>query len=381
MHLLIIEDNDEKYDDIRSVVESTLAGNNLEITRASFLSEAQRDIYQTKFDLMIVDLMLPKRAEGNAEDISDEVLELINMSEINRHSNAIAITSFIELRDSCSRSFNEFNISIVSYSSTDAGWKDSLVRELNTIENASIFEFAIVCALEKEREAFRYSNAEVGDRRLIRGLDCLDITISGKKGIVVKPPRMGMTDAAIVTTQLLDAFHPSIICMSGICAGIPGKSEIGDLIIAESCFDYQVGKWTKSGFEYELYQVPIAEDVRGRLSQSLLNDQLNAEIRIDLEFPELLKKEIKFVTHASGSAVVADKAKRDEITAMHRKLASVEMEIYSLYRAASVSVQKPLFFAIKGVVDDAGASKGDKYHLYGATSSARLVVAALETLL
>jgi nucleoside phosphorylase len=94
-----------------------------------------------------------------------------------------------------------------------------------------------------------------------------------------------------------------------------------------------------------------------------------------------LKKEIKFLTHASGSAVVADKAKRDEITAMHRKLASVEMEIYSLYRAASVSVQKPLFFAIKGVVDDAGASKGDKYHLYGATSSARLVVAALETLL
>jgi adenosylhomocysteine nucleosidase len=380
MRVLIIEDEDPKYQDIFRVVESTLNGNNLDVIRASVMSQAQREIYQTKFDLIIVDLMLPLRADCTPQDISGEILEIINMSDKNRNSQAIAITNFNQLRETHNRSFNEANISIVSYSPTKSEWKEALVSELNAITNASIFEFAIVCALEKERDAFRYSEATIGDKRLIRGMDCLEITIAGKRGVVVKPPRMGMTDAAIVTTQLLDAFRPSIVCMSGICAGIPGKSEIGDVIIAESCFDYQVGKWTKTGFEYEAYPVAIAEEIRAQLSQAL-DSKLNVKIREDLGFPELRDRNLKFVTHASGSAVVADKAKRDEISGMHRKLASVEMEIYSFYRAASISVQKPVFFAAKGVVDDAGASKGDRYHDYGAISSARLIVAGLEALI
>ncbi|MDF1717831.1 MAG: hypothetical protein P1U75_14340 [Antarcticimicrobium sp.] len=381
MQLLIIEDDEKKFAALKEIAASLLGGGSLEVVRASTMRAATREVYQTKYDLIIVDLMLPVR-EGEQEiDVSSEILEVLANSQLNKNTRAIAITGFLDLLDGRSRAFNELNIPIVYYSHNEDSWSSALSRKLCEIQNASVFDFVIVCALEKEREAFQYTSAMIGEKRLIRGLDCSEISIGGRKGMIVKPPRVGVVDSSITTTRVIESFKPRIVCMSGICAGIPGEVEIGDIVIAENCFEYQVGKWTKNGFAFELYQVPIPETVRALLSHRLLTSEVNGSIRSNLGFPELSGRSVKFVTHASGSAVVADKTKRDEIKAQHRKLASVEMEIFSVYRAASISIHEPLFFAAKGVVDDAGVSKDDKYHIYGAVTSARVIVEGLEVLL
>ncbi len=378
MRVLAIEDNDEKYNAIEGVIQTDLSDKSLELLRASTMREATKQLYEQKYDLIIVDLMLPSRTGDNPQDISNEILETISESQLNNASPAIALTSFQQLVEGCITQFNEANIPVVHFESSDERWKSALSRELLSISNASLFEFVIVCALEKERNAFTYTNAQIGEKRLLRGLDCLDISLGERKGLIVKPPRMGMTDTAIISTRVLDEFKPSIICMSGICAGIPGEAEIGDVIIAENCFDYQVGKWTEEGFRFEMYQTAIDEESRVLLEQNVISDQIGQSIRHNLGFPELKNRKIALVTHASGSAVVAEEGRRKEIEKQHRKVASVEMEIFSLYRAASICTHKPKFFAAKGVVDDAGSSKGDLYHEYGAITSARLVVSALQ---
>lgn len=381
MRVLVIEDLDEKYAAVASVIQSVLEGNSLEICRASTMRDTARVLYEEKFDLIIVDLMLPSRAGDAPQDISSLILEIIAESRLNNSTNAIALTSFQDLVVGSSRSFNEANIPVVFFESNGEKWKSALSRELQSIASASLFEFAIICALEEERTAFRYTNAQIGEQKLIRGLDCLEISLGVRKGIIVKPPRIGMTDTAIVSTRVLDEFRPPIICMSGICAGIPGEAEIGDVVIPENCFDYQVGKWADDGFKVETYPTPIPEDIRALLEQLIKPDNFGKDIRYDMGINDLNNRKIMLVTHASGSAVVAEIGKRTEIEKQHRKVASIEMEIFSLYRAASISPQKPKFFAAKGVVDDAGSTKGDKYHKYGAITSARFVVAALQCIM
>lgn len=352
------------------------SGTRLVIVRAATLSDATREIYQNAFDLVIIDLMLPRRPGALATDISSDLLEILEQSERNRNTRAIALTAFADLISDQIRAFNEHGIPIIYFDFSNNTWRHNLQRELRLLVSASLFDFVIICALEKERQAYRKTSATCGDVRTIRGLDCLELSFNGMRGVVVKQPRMGMIDAAVTATRAIDEFKPRFLGMSGICAGIPGEMEIGDIAIVENCFDYQVGKWTAKGFEFELYQSSISESSRAMISRLIAGGEL-AFLREGLGFPELNTRALKLVTHASGSSVVADAARRAEIVKQHRKLASIEMEIFSIYRAAALSTIQPGFVAVKGVVDGAGKSKGDKYHNYGAITSARLLLEIL----
>ena len=49
------------------------------------------------------------------------------------------------------------------------------------------------------------------------------------------------------------------------------------------------------------------------------------------------------------------------------------MESYALYEAARQSLERPLFFSAKAVVDNGNSSKGDEYHRVAAILSAKTV--------
>lgn len=51
-----------------------------------------------------------------------------------------------------------------------------------------------------------------------------------------------------------------------------------------------------------------------------------------------------------------------EIGLQHRKMAGLELEMYSMYEAAEQSLCKSLYFDVKGVVDLGTASKGQARH-------------------
>ena len=68
-----------------------------------------------------------------------------------------------------------------------------------------------------------------------------------------------------------------------------------------------------------------------------------------------------------------------EIGMQHRKLAGLEMEMYSLYEAARQSLCRPLYFGAKAVVDLGDSSKDDELHTTASIISARLVINYLST--
>jgi len=53
---------------------------------------------------------------------------------------------------------------------------------------------------------------------------------------------MGMVPAAILATKAVHVCAPLYVAMTGVCAGVAKDVNIGDIVIADSIFDYGSGK-------------------------------------------------------------------------------------------------------------------------------------------
>lgn len=75
---------------------------------------------------------------------------------------------------------------------------------------------------------------------------------------VARAPDMGKGSALTTLMPLVDSLKPSVVAMCGVCAGRPGKTNLGDVIAAERLFDHDSGKETPAGFQADLrtYSLP-----------------------------------------------------------------------------------------------------------------------------
>jgi len=183
---------------------------------------------------------------------------------------------------------------------------------------------------------------------------------------------------AISAAKAIELFQPKIVCMSGICAGVIGEADLLDLIVGSVCWEYQTGKFKDNKFLQEPYQANLEHHLGLELKQFVESTEISDTIKNGLYDTELKKSKIIFAPISSGSAVIADLAKMVEIGMQHRKMAGVEMEMYSLYEAADQSLCKPIFFGAKSVVDFGDAEKGDMLHLTASILSARFIVKFLQ---
>ena len=241
--------------------------------------------------------------------------------------------------------------------------------------------FIIVCALDKEANAYIEAGYEVGERTVLDGITCRKININNKKGLITIAPRMGLVSSAILCSRAIDIFKPKLICMSGICAGIEGKSKIYDVIIPEICHQHDSGKWTDDGFIPELYGIQLNHETKLKLDGLTKKDNFIEKVKGGLllqrdEFPEDcndLEFDVYLAAASSGSAVVADSAVLANISNQHRKKTAFEMEAYALYESARQSSISPKFFSAKSVVDNGNFAKGDEYHRMACILSAKTV--------
>lgn len=219
-----------------------------------------------------------------------------------------------------------------------------------------------------------------GKAYLHGNLDCREISIGDQQAVIVTASRMGLVSCAITATQAIEAFSPSLICMSGICAGIKGKAKLLDIVIADSCHQHDFGKWSVNGYEPEVYSVPIKAKLRAQLKKIIDDEQDFASTICDkVEFeknqlPDEMKRlaaNVYLTPASSGSAVVADDKMVEIIKEQQRKGAIFEMESFALYEAARLHPREISFFSAKAVVDDGGPSKGDKFHRLACILSAK----------
>ncbi len=375
MKYLLIEDDKNKFQKISDFIH--LKDSESRITTSNHLSDARRKILTNEFDLIIFDIFLPLTPEGSEEDVSTEIIGDFSKSR-NYHAEAIAITKYSDEALGHSPLFNDHGITLVVFSDDDKKWQDGLDQKITKIKARHRFDFVIFCALNKERAGYLNTEARLGELKQIAGLNCQEMTIGTYRGVCITPSRMGLVNMAIATTKAIELFSPRIVAMSGICAGVPGESNPLDIVVGQICWEYQTGKFKDGKFIQEPYQVSLNSLLKTELEQFSEQNSILEKIKAGLYESELKNSSIRVAPVSSGSAVIADENRMKEIGGQHRKWAALEMEMYSLYEAASQSVFAPLYFGAKAVVDIGDASKGDTLHSSACIISARFVVEVLK---
>jgi nucleoside phosphorylase len=385
MKILILEDEDGKYDEIQSEIFQIIP--EAEIQRERNWCDYTREIAKTKFDLILLDLVVPRsRKDDTVEDHSDQLVSATRDYESKSfRTPAVVLTRYTEDLGGSVYDLNAVDINVIPFNG-HGKWKEALKLKLFAAQPKKKYEFVIVCALDKEIDAFEGLTDTWGALKTISGLVCREVQIGAYKGVIVRAHRMGLVAAAVTATMALERFEPRLICMSGICGGVAGESGIYDLLVTQICHQHDAGKWSNEGFKSEHYDVQIVVDVHNKLLELCSDDRLKEYLLAGLnpsksEFPakvERLTCNVKAdVPTSSGSAVMAEDGKTSSLTSGQRKLAGFDMEIYSVYEAARLAANKPAFFAAKTVVDDGGKNKGDKFHRIGCLLSAKFIVKAI----
>lgn len=380
MNILLIEDSEEKIGAVGECLACHIDEDQLELVIAKNLSDARRNILENHFDLIIFDIFLPIMASNpeEVEDVSGDLILEFSKSK-NYQTETIAITQYKLADIQNIEEFNQYGIPVVSYTNDSKNWEVCLITKLEKIKLQLRYDFLIFCALTKERDAYAETKATLGSLKIVMGFNCQEISIAGFTGLCINPSAMGLVNMAITATKAIEYFQPCIVSMSGICAGVPGRSTFLDLIVADRCWEYQTGKFKDNEFKQEPYQVTISNILHTELTQFSSNSSLLTELKTGLYDTELQTSTIHIGPMSSGSAVVASQEKMLEIEQQHRKMLGLEMEMYAMYEAARHSLSQPLFFGVKSVVDMGDAAKGDLFHASASILSARFVVEFLES--
>jgi nucleoside phosphorylase/CheY-like chemotaxis protein len=389
MKILLLEDCKTKIKQISEAIADVSVNTTVSITEcySDFIGAINRE----DFDLIVADLMLPMFNDSSDEfNITSKLIE--NLRDVqcqNYNTPVIAVTKFDELAEENFSELNKFDINIITYNSDSSDWVNPFRRKVESCIPVPSYDFVIVCALDKEAEAFKDCGFSVGNEYIYEGITCKSIDVKDKKGVIVVPPRMGLVNSAIISSRVIDLFKPQLICMSGICAGIEGNANIYDVVIPEICHQHDSGKWTNNGFVTESYAIQLDHNVRQDIASIIKESGFKKVISEGVvlgrnEFPDgedKLKFNVYLAPTSSGSAVVADETMLAEITSQHRKATAFEMESYAMYEAARQSNISPKYFSAKSVVDNGNTHKGDEYHRVACLLSAKTVYELISKIL
>lgn len=378
MKVLIVEDDIYKAKEIEDVILSCCDAGQCEIRSVVSVNDALLALGSTSFDLIVADLVLPQMAGlHDTQDATPQWCEYIEHHGSAHTSSWIIMTGFADIAVVSRQSFARHGVAVVEYDDTGI-WKRVLSTRVRERFVNPPLDFVIICALEKERSALQHANpAKLGDLSTVAGLDCRDVDIGSLKGVAVTLTEPGLVSAAIATVKASEIFKPRAIAMCGICGGVDGESELGDLIVPDVSWNYQTGKIVAGKLRPELMQIPLPPLAKTRLQQ-LANDDVSSRLRDGLFNSELKHRKILTPPMVSGSQVVADKSVVESIATQSRKVGALDMEVAAVFSAAHDFFNGGgIFFAAKSVVDMADEDKDDRYHEYGCILSARFVVEAL----
>lgn len=393
MKILIIDDNNQRIAQIVNFLAENRGISRDDISRAGCAHEALGLLADQKFDLLFIDLMIPRRLD----DVPDVNSSLQLLTEITDTDNLIkprkivGLTAYDEAANLAAGVFHSSTWTLLKTSEMADDWLETVGRCVDYVklEIAHVEEIRHECdllvltALPSELEAvhrlpWNWEPAEPADDTnfAVRG----SFLSGGRtfKVVSAHADRMGMASTAVLASKLIAIYRPKLCAMPGICAGVPGRAELGDVIFADVAWDYQSGKFVVdkelvSGFEMEPHQIGVDAAILSRAEQlakesALLNGIWNAWPASKPANPfKILRGPM-----ASGSAVLADTAITGKIVEQNRKTRAIEMEAYGLLLAAAhASRPRPIAFVAKSVCDFADDKKSDDYQAYCCDVSAK----------
>lgn len=192
---------------------------------------------------------------------------------------------------------------------------------------------------------------------------------------------MGMVPAAILATKTLRAWSPQIVAMTGVCAGVKGKVNLGDIVVGSQVFDYGSGKVVKGKLVPDYQYATVIDHATSFVRAAAGNKKLLKGIK-DKWPTESGRPDTELRAAVGpmgcGAAVVADDNLIDGVKQNKRSLIAIDMESYGIMRAAAAAHPPPIGLVVKGVQDFADSSKNDQYREYAAFVSAQFLRSFLD---
>ncbi|WP_025040677.1 phosphorylase family protein [Nitrosospira briensis] len=400
MKILLVDDDREKSRVIAETVLSVPGVSSHDIEYVTNVIAAKRAIMKTRFDLVILDINLPPRPEDRV--VVGAGLDVLNFIKQNHKAKEPAyLFGFTAHEDGVAIASKEFSSplwKLLRFSHRDGEWKTPLREAITYLQKSSHppyvsdgstyhYDLAIFVALEGEELASilkldgSWSRIQVEHDHTQYYKGCF----VGPKGevsvVATSAPRMGMPAAAVTASKLINSFRPRFVAVAGICAGVRTKTEMGDILIADPCFDWGGGKWIKHSRSDSIRFVPAAYQWR-------LDEPLRVAARTVAEMPGLLARiheqfpgekpntppRVLIDAMASGASVLQATTMVDDVRGHHKNLVGIEMESYAIFTAAEyASEPRPKCIAIKSVCDFGDEDKSDFAHSYAAHTSANFL--------
>lgn len=397
--ILLLEDDSSKCSEIVNVIAS-FSKDLVQLEIARDVSEAMTFLSKNFYHLFLTDLKVPMRKGSHIqEDAIPNLLSSIEESD-SLHSPMviIGITSFDEMFEKVNPLFSSRIFSILKYSTSSTVWSDRLKKSIQHIVDAdgakdkSVEEYnydcAIVCALPGVELMGIKSISEdwtpvhfLNDNTFYYETEVQNISGDFKKIIISAASEMGMAASSALVTKMIYRFRPKFLAMVGITGGLKGKTKYGDILIADPSFNYENGKWIEnsegeSEFLPDPLQIRLDKEIKSQLQSLSQDSMLHKKIFSDFTGIKPTSPPTSIIgAIGSGSCVIANEGRVDEITKQSRKLIGFEMEIYgALLACQEVAAPRPKALAIKSVCDFGTDHKNDKYQPYAAYTSAQFLL-------
>jgi len=394
LKIFIVDDDNKK---IGKIIEQLRLVNSINLDDIDYVNDAvsaKKKLREGNYDLLILDVALPNRINEDAQiDGGAKLLEEIyDRAGYNIPLNIIGITSYDDSFANALSSFHEKLHHILKYNETETDWEQLLTSRVNHIiaskknvaTNKSHESFmCVLCAIEQPELTallsldwcWKQTSIPLDDTIYYVGT----ITRSGtqKQIYSAAASRMGMTATSSLAMKMITSFKPKYIAMTGITAGIKGKTKHGDIVVADPAWDWGSGKWISSDGNLTFLQAPhqlsLSPSLRNKFRLFSRDKAVMSQIKRDwMGDAPPFELNLHIGPLASGASVLADGKTIEEIQRQHRQVLGVEMETYGLYVAAEEAPSpRPQFFSIKSVVDFGDGEKNDNYQKYAAFTSAR----------
>lgn len=138
LSVLIIDDDDDKAKRIEQVVEAALGSEHVSITRASDAHGGQEALARERFDVLVLDLLLPRRpGEDPAPETGVRILErLLRTNALKTPGVVIGLSQHADLCKEYEAVFRNELWYLLSYDATNRDWETMFTRRL---QNALAF--------------------------------------------------------------------------------------------------------------------------------------------------------------------------------------------------------------------------------------------------
>lgn len=344
MKILIADDNPDRYARFVQRLEK-LGLTRDSIDLVSCADDARNRLEAVSYDLLLLDVLLPMwpDSEADAQHSLDLLFEIHESDDLNRPMHVLGITGDELIWDEKQHEFAKRTWALLKFSNVEDEWldcatncvtyilKDDQDRENNP--DVSKVDLVIICALaEPELEEVLKLPWNWSASRPIDGLTFVhdgEFVSEGNTYSVcaTSAPRMGMVSTALLSAKLIQQLSPKIIVMCGICAGVKGKTNFGDVLLPDPAWDFQSGKRVRdvnnSSFSIAPHQISAPAVLRSHVEQIRSDREMLARLATTFGSNALGTPRVSIGPVASGSAVLADGDVIEEIKGSVAKFSSI----------------------------------------------------------